>query len=87
MIVYFHKNFEKQFAKLPQKIRAQFKKRRDVFLSDPYDPLLNNHALQGPLEGYRSINVTGDFRAIYKHLAEKAVEFVDIDTHHNLFGS
>ncbi len=87
MIIKFHKNFEKRFSKLPNKIREQFKKRRDLFLANSYDPTLNNHSPHGPLDGYRSINVTGDLRAIYKQIAKDSVEFVDIGTHHELFGN
>ncbi len=87
MRISFHRNFEKKFSKLSKKLGRQFKKRRDIFLADPYDPILNNHPLRGAFRGYRSINITGDLRAIYKHLAKDTVEFVDIGTHHELFGT
>jgi len=48
--------------------------------------VLDNHSLQGTWLGHRSINVTGDFRAIFKETQDAAI-FVDIDTHHNLYGS
>lgn len=86
MIVKFHKSFEKQFAKLPKKVREQFKARRDIFLINPYSSILSNHPLTGDFLGYRSINVTGDFRAIYKQEGDIAI-FTDIDTHSNLYGS
>ena len=87
MIVAFHRNFERQFSKLPKKAREQFKKRRDIFLADPHDPILNNHPLRAEFAGYRSINVTGDLRAIYKETNVDSVEFTNIGTHHELFGS
>lgn len=87
MNIRFHGSFEKRYSKLPKKMREHFKKRRDVFLADPYDPILNNHPLHGTLLGYRSINITGNIRAVYKHIGEDAVEFVDIGTHHELFGN
>lgn len=87
MTIRFHRNFEKRFIKLPQKLREQFKKRRDIFLVNPYEPILNNHPLRGAFHGYRSINITGDLRAIYKEVGGGMMEFVDIGTHHELFGS
>ena len=87
MITQFHRNFEKSFIKLPKKLREQFKKRRDIFLANAYDPILNNHPLHGSLEGYRSINITGDLRAVYKQIDKNLVEFVDVGTHHELFGT
>jgi len=43
--------------------------------------------LSGEYEGSWSINIGGDLRAIYKYEIPDAIIFVDIDTHHNLFGS
>lgn len=85
MKVSFHKNFKKSYKRHPKKIRDQFDKRLKLFLDDPYNILLNNHALHDDWLGFRSINVTGDFRAIFKHLNENLVELVEIDTHNNLY--
>lgn len=85
MKVRFHRNFRRDYAKLPARIRNQFKKRLKAFLEDPFDPLLNNHALHGEWRQFRSINVTGDFRAIFRMLGRDTVEFVLIDTHGNLY--
>lgn len=86
MIVHTHKNFEKKYLKLQIKIRGRFRERRDLFLNDQFHPLLDNYALHGEWEGYRSINVSGDFRAVFKQEGEVAT-FVDIDTHHKLYGT
>jgi len=85
--VNLHRKFEKQFVKLQKKIRSRFKERRNIFIVDPYNPLLNNHALQRIYSGYRSINITGDVRAIYYEQAHKRVLFIAIGTHHELFGT
>lgn len=37
-------------------------------------------------EQYRSIDVTGDIRAIYKTIDEYTIEFAYIGTHHELYG-
>ena len=87
MIVYLHRSFEKKFAKLPKSIRNRFKERRDLFITDAFHPLLNNHSLHEPFIGCRSINVTGDYRAIFYHEDETAVRFIAIGTHHELFGN
>lgn len=85
MRVKFHKNFNKSFKKLPIKVKVQFKKRLKLFLNEPLNLLLNNHALHGDWVDFRSINITGDFRAIYKYLNNDTVEFVIINTHSNLY--
>ncbi len=80
-----HKNFEKSYVKLTEVQKTRFKERRDLFLKDQFNPILNNHALKGGYLGYRSINITGDLRAIFKILGED-VTFVAIDSHSNLYG-
>jgi len=51
----------------------------------PFDPVLHNHALQGRWKGYRSVNITGDYRLIYRELSPETIVFVTIDTHSNLY--
>ncbi|EKD57675.1 MAG: hypothetical protein ACD_57C00192G0008 [uncultured bacterium] len=85
MIIKYHKDFIKDFKKLPKRTKEKFKERQLFFEKDEFDPVLNNHALKGKWLGYRSINVTGDIRAIFKRESE-SVLFVAIDTHSNLYG-
>ena len=65
-------------------MQSRFEERLKLFLEDSFHPLLNNHQLHGEWEGYRSINITGDLRAIFKVEEETAI-FVAIDTHTNLY--
>lgn len=85
MIINFHKDFAKGFRKLPSKIRKRFQERLIIFEKDEFSPVLNNHALKGTYQGYRSINVSGDIRAIYKKSAQDVI-FVIIGSHSSLYG-
>ncbi len=85
MILYTNRSFDKQFAKLSPKLRERFKERRNLFLDSPFHPLLNNHALSGERLGQWSINITGDWRALYEFFDEYSVIFVEINTHSNLY--
>jgi len=85
----FSNKFLKQHKKAPQNVRNVWIKRLTMFNQDPFHPLLNNHALTGQLSGYRSINVTGDWRALYseyKEDDEKIIIFKAIGTHSQLYG-
>ncbi len=86
MKIDFHRNFDKRLSKLTKKQKEQFTLRLIEFLQDEYKPALNNHGLRGGFEGYRSINVTGDIRAIFIAHSEDHVEFVDIGSHSQLYG-
>ena len=61
-----HKNFEKSYSKQSALIKKAFIERRNLFLIDQQHPLLNNHTLHGKWIGYRSINITGDIRVVFK---------------------
>ncbi len=84
MIIHSHRNFKKQFNKLTESQKRKFRERRDIFLRDEFNPVLNNHALKGIYQGYRSINVTGDIRAIYKKISSVVI-FVAIGSHSRLY--
>lgn len=85
MKIILHRNFEKKFAKLHLKLKEQFKERRNIFLEDPFHPILNNHPLSGNRGGQWSVNITGNWRAIYVLKSKDTVVFIDIDTHSNLY--
>lgn len=85
MILVLHRSFEKKFIKLSPKLKEKFKERRNLFLENPSTPTLHNHALGGDRKGQWSINVTGDWRAVYEFVNTETIIFVDIDTHSNLY--
>lgn len=79
------KQFSKKILKLSTKIKSALTNRLRIFAEDPYHVILNNHALSGEFENYRSINITGDYRLIYEFLDEDTIRLIYIDTHHNLY--
>lgn len=85
MKIRFHRGFEKRYKKLQKSRQQKVKERLSLFLKDEFDPILNNHPLQGKYKGYRSINITGDLRAIYKHFSGDTRIFVVLDTRGNLY--
>ena len=85
MKVKFHRNFEKLYDKLPDKIQRRFEERLLIFVGNASDPTLRDHSLTGEWQGCRSINVTGDYRALYETLDEETVIFVAIGTHSQLY--
>ncbi|OGY99806.1 MAG: hypothetical protein A2945_02310 [Candidatus Liptonbacteria bacterium RIFCSPLOWO2_01_FULL_52_25] len=87
MRLIFHRNFEKQFTKLREGEKKRIKERLALFLDDEFNPTLNNHPLRGKYQGYRSINIAGDFRAIYKFKKPDTCIFVAVDTHSKLYRS
>ena len=85
MNICFHKNFEKQYKKLKRERQDKTQEKLELFLENPFHPRLNNHPLKGKYTDYRSINITGDLRAVYKFIDEDKCIFVIIDKHSNLY--
>jgi len=79
--VNYERKFKKQFKKADKKIQKSFIQKRLLFNENPFHPQLNNHQLTGGYKRFRSINITGDWRAIY---SEKKVKRRTIITFHLL---
>ena len=88
MIVKYSPTFLTTLKKADVRIRKSFKERITIFYKNPADPQLDNHPLKDNWQGYRSIDVTADWRAIYKKIqegGETIAYFVAIDTHKELY--
>ena len=85
MNVTYNRKFKKQFQKAPAHIKEAFQERLRHFLTDPFQPMLNNHSLTQKWRHHRSINVTGDWRAIYFEFPNSHIEFRAIGAHSELY--
>lgn len=89
MNIKYSATFKKQYKKAPKKIQEKVKERISLFVQNPKNQLLNNHALTGKLKECRSINITGDYRAIYSIRlnlkSEQEYYFELVGTHSQLY--
>lgn len=85
MQIELHKSFVKDYDRSPTKIQIAFVTRAKMFKENPYYPLLHNHILTGKWQGHRSINITGDMRAIYKQVNDNTAIFIALGTHSKLY--
>ena len=82
----YSRNFLKGLRKSPLEIKIAFRKKLELFSTDKYHPMLNNHVLSGKYKDWRSINVTGDWRAIFREFEGGEVIYFDIiGTHSKLY--
>ena len=72
-------------GKLTNREQKRFDERLQIFKANKNNPLLRDHQLHGPYAGYRSINIGGDLRAIYKFLPPEKFIFIGIGTHDKLY--
>ena len=90
MIVRYSPHFYRQYKKANVRIRNSVDVRIEKFLKNPNDLQLNNHALRNEWQGYKSIDITSDWRAIYKEIYQGediTAYFVEIGTHKELYKS
>lgn len=85
MKIDYSRNFLKQYAKLPKKLQIQTDERLLLWQSNPSNPVLRDHALSGRYQGYRSINITGDVRALYTTHGDSIVIFGFVGSHSQLY--
>lgn len=85
----FSKIFNKQLKNSSREIKISFRDTFALFLDNPNDPHLRNHVLRGKYAGYRSFDVTEDWRAIFIEKIDrennKTVIFKFIGTHNQLY--
>ncbi len=83
-----HKRFEKAFRKLSEKLQSKISEVLKVFVENKFDTRLNNHALKWDFLWLRSINLTGDYRIIFRETQEwliEIIELIDVNTHSELY--
>ncbi|MDO8520818.1 MAG: type II toxin-antitoxin system mRNA interferase toxin, RelE/StbE family [bacterium] len=79
--------FIKQMKKLPAPLRRQVRDRVQLLVENSANPLLNDHKLGPPYASFRSINTTGDWRLVYKHIEADTYYLRAVGTHHQLYGT
>lgn len=86
---YSNKKFIKLYKKADVRIRKQIDECLRIFSKNPHDLGLRNHELHEEWEGYRSIDITNNHRAIYKEVYEGEeinAYFIALGTHDELYG-
>lgn len=84
MSVRYSRKFTKAYQKADQKIKKVFENRLKLFFQNPFHPTLNNHILKGEYQNCHSINITGDWRAIYSKKGNTFI-FEILGTHNQLY--
>lgn len=88
MKVNFKKSFNKRFENLDKNIQLKTNNKIEVFRKNPLDKILRNHSLNWKYSWFRSIDITWDYRAIFKEYPNWTycfVDFIDIWTHSQLY--
>ena len=77
--------FNKKLAKAPTGIKLAVRQALELFRENAHHEALRNHLLTERYAGFRSIDVTEDWRALYRSEPERII-FVEIGTYDQLYG-
>jgi proteic killer suppression protein len=78
--IYYSPQFEKEYKKLPLRIKLLAEAREDIFRQNPSDVRLKTHKLQGALSEFYAFSVNYQYRIIF-HYEDKDIVFDNIGTH------
>jgi addiction module RelE/StbE family toxin len=84
-VVTENKRFTRDIKKLDTYIKTKFFEKFSLFTTGLYDELLNRHKLKGVYRECESINITGDFRLIFKIVPPNEIILIRIGTHSELY--
>jgi len=82
------KTFTKMYLKLDRKIQDKTDETIFSFVKNPFDKKLRNHKLNWIYQECRSVDVTWDYRIIFKELSDdmyELVELLKVWTHSQLY--
>jgi addiction module RelE/StbE family toxin len=80
--------FKRRLKTAPRHIIDAFTEAMHLFRENPNHPALRNHPLTEKYAGYRSIDVTEDWRALFREnesSEQKVIKFQTIGTHEYLY--
>ena len=66
-------------------MQTKFTERLVILIKNQQDERLHLHNLHGKLKRLKSINITGDIRAIFDEIESGQIEFVAIGSHSELY--
>ncbi len=88
MEIRYGTRFRRQYLKADKNIKTAFAHTLEMFLENTSHLSLRNHALRKKFTGYRSIDVTDDWRALFKVKESKTqtvITFHILGTHQQLY--
>lgn len=66
-------------------VKEEIDNRVKLFLNNPEDTRLDNHALTGRMAGNWAFSITNDIRIVYEWLGKKTVRFLAIGGHPKVY--
>ena len=79
-ILYLSK-FEKEYKRLPDKIKEIAEKKEKIFRKNPFNPQLRAHKLHGELNEFWAFSINHQYRIIFDFADKKTVRLYSVGKH------
>jgi len=79
--IFTHPRFDKNYKRLPKKIKDRARAKEKIFRENPFHPLLGTHKLSGKEKECWAFDIDFHYRIKFIFLSEEEVLFLDIGTH------
>lgn len=79
--IFTHPRFDKNYKKLPKKIKEKAKKKERTFRENPFHFSLRTHKLVGKEKECWAFDIDYHYRIKFIFLSDEEVLFLDIGTH------
>lgn len=81
VVIKVSSKFEKQYRRLPQRIKAQAKEKELIFRNNLFEPVLKTHKLSGKDENCWAFWINYSYRIKFLFLAKNKILFLEIGKH------
>ena len=84
----WYKSFARDFKKIIKKnpdLKEKLQKALELFVNEPYHPLLGIHKLSGKLRGHHALGLGYDCRVVIKFLDKDKVALISVGKHEEVY--
>ena len=84
----WYKSFTRDSKKLIKKnpeLREKLREALELFVKEPYHPLLGTHKLSGKLKGHHAFGLGYDCRVVIKFIDQGKVALISIGKHEEVY--
>ena len=81
MKIYYSSKFEREYKRLPLKIKKKAEEKEKIFRENPFDKRLKTHKLSGSFKDFWAFSIDQKYRIIFEFTDEKTIWFHLVGDH------
>ena len=78
------RDFKKTSRRNPE-LKDKLQEALEIFVNDPYHPILGTHKLSGKLKGHHAFALGYDLRVVFKFIDQEQVALISIGKHEEVY--